>query len=82
MNNHLTRKDLIAAMVMQAIIIKHQVLRPTPHQAAKEAMEHTDALLEYMGNKRRATKPSPKGLDNPIGFAPTRKKSNGKLIIL
>ena len=49
MNSFLTRRDTIAVMVMQAIIIKREVLRLTPQQAALSAFEHADALLETMG---------------------------------
>jgi hypothetical protein len=59
MSSFLTRRDTIAIMVMQAIIIKREVLRLTPHQAALSALEHADALLETMGNQQRKTrKPS------------------------
>ena len=61
MSDYLTRRDTIAVMVMQAIIIKREVLRLTPEQAALSALEHADALIEKMGNQpRKIRKPSPK----------------------
>ena len=63
MSGYLTRRDTIAVMVMQAIIIKREVLRLTPEQTALSALEHADALLETMGSIQRKTrKPSPKPL--------------------
>ena len=63
MSGYLTRRDTIAVMVMQAIIIKREVLRLTPEQTALSALEHADALLETMGCQQRKTrKPSPKPL--------------------
>ncbi len=53
MSDYLTRRDTIAVMVMQAIIIKREVLRLTPEQAALSALEHADALLESMGSQQR-----------------------------
>ena len=59
MSSLLTRRDTIAVMVMQAIIVKREVLRLTPQQAALSALEHADALLETMGRQKRKTrKPS------------------------
>lgn len=61
MSDYLTRRDTIAVMVMQAIIIKREVLRLTPEQAALSALEHADALIEKMGNQsRKIRKPSSK----------------------
>lgn len=61
MSSFLTRRDAIAVMVMQAIIVKREVLRLTPQQAALSALEHADALLETMGSQQRKTrKPSSK----------------------
>jgi hypothetical protein len=72
MSGYLTRRDTIAVMVMQAIIIKREVLRLTPEQTALSALEHADALLETMGSKQRKTrKPS----SNPM-------RTNGNLIKL
>ena len=48
MSGYLTRRDTIAVMVMQAIIIKREVLRLTPEQTALSALEHADAFLETM----------------------------------
>ena len=39
MQDNLTRRDAIAVMVMQAIIIKREVLRLSPEQAALSALE-------------------------------------------
>ena len=58
MSSFLTRRDAIAIMIMQAIIIKREVLRLTPQQVALSALEHADALLETMGSQQR--KPSSK----------------------
>ena len=58
MQDNLTRRDAIAVMVMQAIIIKREVLRLSPEQAALSALEHADALLEMMeGQKNLAKRP-------------------------
>jgi len=58
MQDNLTRRDAIAVMVMQAIIIKREVLRLSPEQAALSALEHADALLEMMeGQKKLAKRP-------------------------
>ena len=58
MSSFLTRRDTIAVMVMQAIIIKREVLRLTPQQAALSALEHADALIETMGGQRKTRKSS------------------------
>jgi hypothetical protein len=72
MSSFLTRRDTIAVMVMQAIIVKREVLRLTPQQAALSALEHADALLETMGSQQRRTrKPS----SNPM-------RINGNIIKL
>ena len=72
MSSLLTRRDTIAVMVMQAIIVKREVLRLTPQQAALSALEHADALLETMGSQQKKTrKPS----SNPM-------RINGNLIKL
>ena len=72
MSGYLTRRDTIAVMVMQAIIVKRELLRLTPQQAAKSALEHADALLETMGGQQRKTrKPS----SNPM-------RINGNIIKL
>ena len=58
MQDNLTRRDAIAVMVMQAIIIKREVLRLSPEQAALSALEHADALLEMMeGQNKLAERP-------------------------
>ena len=72
MSDYLTRRDTIAVMVMQAIIIKREVLRLTPEQAALSALEHADALLETMSSQQRKTR---KSLSKPI-------RINGNLIKL
>tara|TARA_B100001146_G_scaffold107885_1_gene95402 strand:+ start:94 stop:309 length:216 start_codon:yes stop_codon:yes gene_type:complete len=56
MQDNLTRRDAIAVMVMQAIIIKREVLRLSPEQAALSALEHTDALLEIMEGQNKLVK--------------------------
>ena len=56
MQDNLTRRDAIAVMVMQAIIIKREVLRLSPEQAALSALEHADALLEMMEGQKKLTK--------------------------
>ena len=56
MSGYLTRRDTIAVMVMQAMIIKREVLRLTPEQTALSALEHADALLETMGGKQIKTR--------------------------
>ena len=72
MNDHLTRRDTIAVMVMQAIIIKREVLRLTPQQAALLALEHADALIETMGHEKNITRK----------HSSTPKRINGNLIKL
>ena len=56
MQDNLTRRDAIAVMVMQAIIIKREVLRLSPEQAALSALEHADALLEMMEDQNKLAK--------------------------
>ena len=56
MQDNLTRRDAIAVMVMQAIIIKREVLRLSPEQAALSALEHADALLEMMEGQNKLDK--------------------------
>ena len=56
MQDNLTRRDAIAVMVMQAIIIKREVLRHSPEQAALSALEHADALLEMMEGQNKLAK--------------------------
>ena len=51
MKDILTRRDAIAIMVMQAIIIKREVLTRTPEQVAFSALKHADALLEILNEK-------------------------------
>ena len=56
MQDNLTSRDAIAVMVMQAIIIKREVLRLSPEQAALSALEHADALLEMMEGQNKLAK--------------------------
>ncbi len=58
MQDNLTRRDAIAVMVMQAIIIKREVLRLSPEQAALSALEHADALLGMMEGQNKPAKRS------------------------
>jgi len=58
MQDNLTRRDAIAVMVMQAIIIKREVLRLSPEQAALSALEHADALLGMIEDQNISTKRS------------------------
>jgi hypothetical protein len=56
----LNRRDTLAVMIIQAIICKREAIRPTPRQAAKLAVEHTDFLLKKLdqpakGNVRHIT---------------------------
>ena len=62
MQDNLTRRDAIAVMVMQAIIIKREVLRLSPEQTALSALEHADAFLGMMEGQNKPTKRS----DNSI----------------
>jgi hypothetical protein len=62
MSSFLTRRDAIAVMVMQAIIVRKEVLRPTPRQTALSAVEHTDALLEMIENQKKESKRSSNSL--------------------
>jgi hypothetical protein len=66
MKDNLTRRDAIAIMVMQAIIIKREVLTRTPEQVAFSALKHADALLEILNEKPETQKPSRK-LSNKKG---------------
>ena len=56
MQDNLTRRDAIAVMVMQAIIIKREVLRLSPEQAALSALEHADALVEMIEGQNKLAK--------------------------
>ena len=56
MQDNLTRRDAIAVMVMQAIIIKREVLRLSPEQAALSALEHADALPEMIEGQNKLAK--------------------------
>ena len=56
MQDNLTRRDAIAVMVMQAIIIKREVLRLSPEQADLSALEHADALLEMIEGQNKLAK--------------------------
>ena len=60
MKDNLTRRDAIAIMVMQAIIIKREVLTRTPEQVALSALKHADALLEILNEQPETQKPSRK----------------------
>jgi hypothetical protein len=60
MKSGLNRRDALAVMIIQAIICKREAIRPTPRQAAKLAVEHTDFLLKKLdqstkGNVRQIT---------------------------
>ena len=60
MKSGLNRRDALAVMIIQAIICKREAIRPTPRQAAKLAVEHTDFLLKTLdqpakGNVRHIT---------------------------
>jgi hypothetical protein len=44
----LNRRDALAVMIIQAILCKREAIRPTPRQAAKLAVEHTDFLLKKL----------------------------------
>ncbi|NIQ00921.1 MAG: hypothetical protein GWO19_10615, partial [Nitrospinaceae bacterium] len=44
----LERREAIAIKVLQAIICKKEVIRPSPKQAAMLAVEHTDHLLNQL----------------------------------
>ena len=60
MKSGLNRRDALAVMIIQAIICKREAIRPTPRQAAKLAVEHTDFLLKKLdqsakGNVRHIT---------------------------
>lgn len=53
MDSLLTKKESIAVCIMQAIILKRETIRPTPRQAAKTALEHTEALLQLLENPKK-----------------------------
>ena len=46
-------RDSIAVNLLQAIICKREEIRPSPKEAAKLAVEHTDCLLEELGKQSR-----------------------------
>ena len=71
MQDNLTRRDAIAVMVMQAIIIKREVLRLSPEQTALSTLEHADALLGMM-----------EGQNKPIKRSTNRMRTKGTLIRL
>jgi len=58
MSSFLIRRGDITKMIIQAIIIKKEVLLPTPRQAALSALEHVSALPEPLGTQRKTSKPS------------------------
>jgi len=53
MKKPLAVRDSIAVHLLQAIICKREVIRPSPKEAAKLAVEHTDCLMNELDRKKR-----------------------------
>jgi len=52
MKKLLPMRDSIAVSILQAIICKREDIRPSPKEAAKLAMEHTDCLIKELVKKK------------------------------
>jgi|TARA_B110000495_G_C22913722_1_gene533654 hypothetical protein len=53
MKKLIPKRDAISVSILQAIICKREEIRPSPKEAAKLAVEHTDCLLEELGKQSR-----------------------------
>ena len=53
MKKPLAVRDSIAVHLLQAIICKREVIRPSPKEAARLAVEHTDCLMNELDRKKR-----------------------------
>jgi len=53
MKKPLAVRDSIAVHLLQAIICKREDIRPSPKEAAKLAVEHTDFLMNELDRKKR-----------------------------
>ena len=62
----LNRRDTLAVMIIQAIICKREAIRPTPGQAAKLAVEHTDFLLKKLDQPAKENIRHIKNLDRRV----------------
>jgi hypothetical protein len=48
MKSLLEKREAMAVMIIQAIICKREVVRPSPKEAAKLAVKHTDCLMKEL----------------------------------
>ena len=48
MKSFLEKREAMAVMIIQAIICKREVIRPSQKQTAKLAVEHTDCLIQEL----------------------------------
>ena len=48
MKSFLEKREAMAVMIIQAIICKREVIRPSPKEAAELAVEHTDCLIQEL----------------------------------
>ena len=53
MKKPLAVRDSIAVHLLQAIICKREEIGPSPKEAAKLAVEHTDCLMNELDRKKR-----------------------------
>ena len=48
MKSLLDKREAMAVMIIQAIICKREAIRPSPKEAAKLAVKHTDCLIQEL----------------------------------
>ena len=48
MKSFLEKREAMAVMIIQAIICKREVIRPSPKEAAVLAVEHPDCLIQEL----------------------------------
>ena len=53
MKKLIPKRDAISVSILQAIICKREEIRPSPKEAAKLAVEHTDCLMNELDRKKR-----------------------------
>lgn len=54
MQGQLNKQETIAVMILQAIIIRKELIRSTPMQAAKLAREYADYLLDEINSSNQS----------------------------
>jgi len=54
MQGQLNKQETIAVMILQAIIIRKELIRSTPMQAAKLAREYADHLLDEINSSNQS----------------------------